>query len=225
MEEVKLEVQVRNEVGSQKIKAVRRNEDMIPGIVYGGGDGASVIKFDRRTYEKARRLHHGEILFHINIMKGKEKAQDYSAVVKEEQRDFVTGNVIHVDFKRISLKEKIEVNVPLVPSGTPIGVKNSGGALEHNLWELDITCLPTDIPEEIRVDVSALNIGDVLHVKDIQLPAGVVTEHDPETVVFSVAAPMRVEEVTEAPASTEPELIKKAKPEAAAEGAKPEKTA
>ena len=217
MEEVKLEVQIRNEVGSQRVKTVREAEDMIPGIVYGGGKEPTAVKFDRRLYEKIKREHHGEIVFHLEVMEGKEKARDYSAVVKEEQRDFVSSRVTHVDFKRISLKEKIEVKVPLIAKGTSVGVKQGGGSLDHHLWELDIVCLPTDIPEEIKVDVSALEIGDAIHVRDIQLPAGVLTKHDPETVVFSVVPPMREEEPVEAGADVEPELVKKGKSEAESE--------
>jgi large subunit ribosomal protein L25 len=85
------------------------------------------------------------------VSEGEKKMPDYSAVVKEEQHNPVSDQVVHVDFKRISLKEKIEVKVPLVVKGEPIGVKKEGGSLEHILWELDILCLPMDIPEELNI--------------------------------------------------------------------------
>ena len=213
MEEVKLEVQIRDQLGSQKVKAVRQKEDMVPGVVYGGGKGPTTIKFDCRTYEKIRRQHHGEIVFHLNVLKGEKKLRDYSAVVKEEQHGFVSGKVVHVDFKRISLKEKIEVKVPLVAQGEAVGVKRDGGSLDHVLWELDAVCLPTDIPEEIYIDVSAMEIGDSIHVSDIVLPQGIVTNHDPEAMVFSVVPPMKEEEPVEVDEDAEPEVIKKEKAE------------
>jgi len=210
MEEVKLDIQIRHEIGSQKAKAVRE-QGMIPGVVYGAGKEAGAIKIDRRTFEKIRREHHGEVVFHLNVLDGEKKVYDCSAVVKEEQHDCVTGHPVHVDFKRISLKDKIEVNVPVAAKGTPVGVKKGGGSLEHILWELDVICLPMDIPEEIVVDVSALEVGDSLHVKDIILPKGVVTEHNPDVIVFSVVTHKAEAEETPVDESTEPEVIKKEK--------------
>ncbi len=219
MEEVKIDVQIRSEVGGQKVKILRRKGEVIPGIVYGGEDKPTPVHIDRRTYERVRRQHHGEVLFHLNVMEGQKSVRDYSVIVKEEQHDFVTDKVIHVDFKRISLKEKIKVSVPLTPKGDPIGVKRDKGSLEHILWELEISCLPMDIPEEILVDVTALEIGDVICVSDIQLPPGVETKQDPESIVFSLIPPMREsEEVQTVEAGAEPEVIKKekAKPDAEA---------
>ncbi len=216
MEEVKLDVQIRQEVGGQKIRAVRR-ADMIPGVVYGGKEEPAAIKFDRRSYEKIRRQHHGEVVFHLTVLEGDKKLKDYSAIVKEEQHHFVSGSVVHVDFKRISLKEKISVKVPLTADGEPIGVRQGGGSLDHILWELDITCLPMDIPEDLKVDVTKLEIGQSIHVKDLVLPAGLSTHHDPEAIVFTVVPPRRVEEEQPAEAGdAEPELIKKKEKEGAA---------
>ncbi len=214
MKEVKLDVQIRPEIGRQQVKVVRHEQAMIPAIVYGQGKEAIAVKIDRRTYEKIRREHHGEVVFHLDILDGEKKQQDCSAVVKEEQHDCITGQPIHVDFKQISLTEKITVKVPVVAKGDPVGVKKGGGSLEHILWELDILCLPMDIPEEIAVDVSALEIGQSLHVRDIILPQGVVTEHDGEVIVFSVVALREEQELPAEPqGAAEPEVIKKEKPE------------
>lgn len=220
MEEVKLDIQIRSEIGSQRVKSVRREQGMIPGVVYGEGKEPTIVKVNRRAFEKIRREHHGEVVFHLNVMEGEKKLRDYSAVVKEEQRDCVTGVPIHVDFQRISLTDSIEVKVPVAAKGTPVGVKKGGGSLEHILWELDIVCLPMNIPEEILVDVSALEVGQVIHVRDIILPAGVVTHHEPETIVFSVVAQRGEAEEESAEGSAEPEVIKKEK--AAGTDGKPE---
>ncbi|MCA9406557.1 MAG: hypothetical protein KC684_08465, partial [Candidatus Omnitrophica bacterium] len=106
----------------------------------------------------------------------------------------------------------------VVAKGEAVGVKTDGGSLEHTLWELDVICLPTNIPNKLEVDVSHLKIGDVIHVKDILLPEGVKTKHDPEAIVFSVVPPMKEEVETEEAAPTEPEVIKEKKEKAEKEG-------
>lgn len=213
MQEIKLEVQVRDKIGTSGAKAIRR-EGAIPAVVYGGKKKPTVVEFDRRQYEHIRRHHHGELVFHLHVHEGEKKLRDYSAIVKEEQLHPVTDQVLHVDFKRISLKEEIEVSVALVATGEPIGVKRDSGSLEHGIWELDVICLPTAIPEEIKVDVSAMEIGDSIHVSDIALPAGVKTKHDPEAVAFHVAPPMKEEELEgEEEGADEPEVIKDKKDE------------
>jgi len=227
MEEIQLEVQLREEIGTRQVRRVRRREDMIPGVVYGGNRKPTLIKVDRRTYERILRQHAGEsIVFHINVMQGQTNAHDYSAIVREEQHDPVAENVVHIDFLRISLKEKIEVKVPVISKKEAVGVTKGGGSLDHVIWELDIVCLPMQIPQHIAVDVSAMQVGDAVYVKDIVLPEGVVTHHDPEAIVFSVVPPMKEEEEKkpEGEEGVEPELIKEEKEEAKEESAQqPEK--
>lgn len=220
MEEVKLDVQTRSQIGSRKVKTVRQ-ADCVPGIVYGGTRKETPIKMDRRAYERIRRLHHGEgVVFHLNVLEGEKKLRDYSAIIKEEQLNPVTDQVVHVDFKRISLKEQIEVKVSVVAKGEAIGAKRDGGSVDHVLWELSVVCLPTQIPPQLEIDVSEMEIGSSIHVKDIVLPEGVVTKHDPEAIVLSVVPPMK-EEIIEQPAEeAEPEVIGEG--EAKAEEKEPE---
>jgi large subunit ribosomal protein L25 len=116
------------------------------------------------------------------------------------------------------LTEELEVKVPIVTKGEAAGVKNDGGSLDHTIWELDIICLPTNIPEKVTIDVTELEIGDAVHIKDIVLPEGVKTKHDPEAVLVSVVPPMReVEEPVEGEEDIEPEVIKEKKEEGAEE--------
>ncbi len=223
MEEIKLDVQIRSEVGGKHIRKVRR-EDCVPAIIYGGKTKPTAVKVDRRTYEKIMRHHHGEtVLFHINVMEGDKKLRDYSAILKEEQHDPVNSSVLHIDFNCISLTEKIEVKVPIVAKGEAPGVKKDGGSLEHVLWELDVVCLPTQIPQNLSVDVSHLELNQSIHVKDITLPQGVTTKHDPDSVVFTVAPPMKEEVVVEGAeaAPTEPEVIREKKKEEGDKAAAP----
>lgn len=145
-------------------------------------------------------------------------------LVKELQTDPVRGNPLHADFLGISMTRVIAVKVPVELMGMPVGVTGKGGILEHALWELEVKCLPTAIPERITLDVSALDLGDALHVKDLKVPEGVVVETDPGQVVAMVSAPrVEVEEPVAPEVPTEPELVgRKAEPEEAEgeEGAK-----
>ena len=129
---------------------------------------------------------------------------------------------LHIDFHAVSMDEKIDAEVPLEPVGIPNGVKNFGGLLEQNVRALTIECLPKDLPDKLTVDVSALNIGDSIHVRDIALPEGVRTKIQPDLTVFSVLAPTveeePVAEVAAEGAAAGPEVIreKKEEPEAGA---------
>ncbi|VAX36876.1 LSU ribosomal protein L25p [hydrothermal vent metagenome] len=209
MEEIKLDVQIRNKIGTRRIKGLRR-EGFLPAVVYGGKRGPTTIKVDRRIYEKTMRLYRGQsVVFYMTVLEGEKKIRDYSTIVKEEQLDPVSDKLVHIDFKRIDLKEKLEIKVSLVSKGEAIGVKQDKGSLDHAMWELEVFCLPTNIPKKIEVDVSVLGIGDVIYVKDIVLPDGVITNHDPESIVFSVVPPMKEEAPTEEEA--EPEVTKEKK--------------
>ncbi len=225
MEEIKLEVQIRNRIGSRKIKSVR-SQDQIPAIVYGGKKEPTPIQVDRRSYEKIMRHHRGQnVIFNLNVLDGEKKLRDYAAIVREEQHEPVSYKLIHIDFNRIALDQIIEVKVTIETKGESVGVKKDGGSLEHVLWELDVLCLPTKIPAKIEVDVTNLKIGDAIHVKDIVLPEGVKTKHDLHAIVVTVAAPMKEDQlILQATEKVEVEVTKeKKKDEApAAAGAKSE---
>ena len=126
---------------------------------------------------------------------------------------------MHVDFQAVSATETLTASVPVEPVGEANGVKNFGGLLAQNLHEIELECLPKDLPESIQVDVSALNIGESIHIRDLVLPAGVKSTLDGDLTVFAVAEPTVAEEpaVTTAVA---PEVLKEKKPEAGAAPAK-----
>jgi large subunit ribosomal protein L25 len=147
--------------------------------------------------------------------------QSRTALVQEIQHSPVGGQIRHVDFHAISMDQMIEAEVPLEPLGTAIGVKTFGGLLEQSLRSLAIECLPGDLPDRITVDVSQLNIGDSIHVRDIQLPSGVMAKVQLDLTAFSVLAPVVEEEPVAAQAEgapAGPEVIteKKEEGEAAA---------
>ena len=210
MKEIKLDVELRNQLGTRKVKKIRR-EHFIPGVVYGGEEkNPTPIRVEKKLYEQAMKTHRGQsVIFHLNIMDGEKKLKDYSAIVREEQHNPTSDQLLHLDFQRISLKDEIDVKVPIHVHGDAVGVKKDGGSLDQMLWELDIVCLPMDIPEKIEINVEALKIGDALHVKDLVLPKGVKTKHDLEAIVVTVAAPMKEEVAVPAEGQpTEPEVMK-----------------
>lgn len=223
MEQIILEVEAREDSGRVKAKALR-DKGFIPAVVYGEGKKSQSIKVANRAL--LQLLHeHGLENVVINLsLKDDKKQKDRSCLIKEIQYDPVKGNIIHVDFNEISLTKVLKVNVPVAAKGEPAGVKQDGGSLEHVLWEIEVECLPTDIPKEIEVDVSALKIGDAIHIKDIKFPANIKVLNSPDAVVLSVAAPIKVEEVAaeaEAGTAQEPEVIKEKKEVPGAEGEAP----
>jgi large subunit ribosomal protein L25 len=222
MEEIKLDVQLRADLGKEGARKIRREEG-IPAILYGGKANPATVTVDRRTFDRITRGHRGEsVIFHINVMDKEKTVQDSPAIIKEVQHHPVSDQITHIDFARISLKEKIEVKVPVVAQGEPAGVKKGGGSLEHHLWEIKVICLPTQIPQHIEIDVSNLEINQSIFVKDLVLPEGVVAHHDPETIVVTVIPPMKEESATpaegEAATAQEPEVTKEKKKEEAPAG-------
>jgi large subunit ribosomal protein L25 len=224
MEEIILEAQIRNEIGKSKVKALKSGGG-IPAVVYSEGKEATSIKLSRHDF--LTLIHHHRLenaIITLKIKDDKKKASR-SCMIKEMQKDPVKGEIIHLDLNEISLTKAIKVNVPVATSGESIGVKQDGGAIEHILWEIEIECLPTDIPKNFEVDISALKIGDSVHVKDIKFPANIKVLSDPESVVLSIASPMKEEVAVplEGEEKQEPEVIKEKKPEPGEEPAGEEK--
>jgi large subunit ribosomal protein L25 len=189
MEEIQLEVFLREEVGSRKVKTVRK-DDFVPAVVYGGDSSPTNIKVGKKVYEKIMRAHKGEsVVFHLNVKDGEKALRDYTAILKDEQFDPVTDDVIHIDFHRISLTESVVADVPVVAEGTPIGVSADGGSLDQPMAKILVSALPETLPASIKVDVSKLKVGEIVHAKDLSLPEGVKCEQDLESIVFSVIPP------------------------------------
>jgi len=220
MEEIILDAQLRKELGRGKVKDLKE-AGLIPAVVYGRGKSPQPIKLSHREFVRLIHQHRVESAI-INLkIKDDAKQKTRPCIIKEIQYDPVKGDIAHVDFNEISLTEVIKVNVPVVSKGEPIGVKQEGGSLEHILWEIEVECLPTDIPKEIEIDVSSLKMGDSIHIKDIKFPDNVKVLSDPESIVLSVVAPMKEEApalATEEAQVQEPEVIKEKK-EVPAEGA------
>jgi large subunit ribosomal protein L25 len=217
--QVKLAAERREAIGRSAVRKLK-SRGVVPAVVYGGKDKPEPLQVSRRDISLILSHASGEnILVELEI--NGEKA-GRMAMVQEVQHSPVGGDILHVDFHAVSMDEKVEADVPLEPTGTANGVKNFGGLLEQSLRVLAVECLPRDLPDIITVDVSELNIGDSIHVRDIKLPDGVTANVQADLTVFSVLAPIVEEEVVaEAEVAAGPEVIKERKEEgeAAAPGA------
>ena len=215
--QVKLMAERRTAIGRSAVRKLKA-AGSVPAVMYGSKDKPEALQVSRRDINSLLSHAAGEnILVELEIA-GKSRL----ALVQEVQHAPLGGAVLHVDFHAVSQDEVIQADVPLEPTGTANGVKNMGGLLEQNLRSLAIECLPRDLPDVIRVDVSALDIGDSIHVREIQLPAGVTTRIQLDLTAFSVLAPTVEEEPVAAVAEVAagPEVIKEKKEEGEA-GAAP----
>jgi len=185
--------------GARKARAAGQ----IPGVVYGHGETPVPVSVDGKEFEGALRSHKGSNAIVNLSVSGK---KDVTALIRDVQYHPLSRSIIHLDFQLISLTEQIVVEVSVHFVGTPVGVKDGGGILEHLVRVLEVRCLPTAIPQSIDVDVTALNIGDNLHVRDIQVE-GFTMMTDGDVTVAAVAAPLVEEVVTPAEGAPEPEVV------------------
>lgn len=210
--QVKLSARPRTESGRNSVKQVRAR-GAVPAVIYGGKDAPANLEVSRKDIDQLLSHAVGEnILVELEIADGT-KITNRLSLIQEIQHHPVGGEILHVDFHAVSMTEEIEAEIPLEPAGEPVGVKTYGGLFQQNMRSLAIRCLPQNLPEIITVDVSALNIGESLHVKDIKLPAGVTATEDADLTVFLVSEPTVAEESSTAEAPTAPEVIKEKKPE------------
>ncbi len=222
MEKPKLSAKRRQATGSRVMRRLRRAGD-VPGIVYGKSNDPISVSVSRKELTKLlrdRQGEHGLVTLTIDADgETKTKAWEKPVLIKQFQRDPVMGEITHIDFHAIALTEHIRIKIPVELKGTSVGVKQQGGVLEHFLREIEIDCLPTQIPKQIEFDITNLNIGDAVHVRDLQTPEGSRITSDPAGVIASVLAPKaeKVEEPTDA--VTEPEVIREKKPDAEGEAA------
>jgi len=219
--QVKLKAEPRSNIGRSGVNKLRAR-GFIPAVIYGGKGKPQSLQVAARDVNAMMSQASGEnVLVELEIAG---EAPSRTALVQEVQHSPVKGDIRHVDFHAISMDQMIQAEVPLEPVGTAVGVKTFGGLLEQSLRVLAIECLPTDLPDRITVDVSQMNIGDSIHVRDIQLPAGVTPKVQPDLTAFSVVAPVVEEERAATEAEGEaagPEVIteKKEEGEAAAAAA------
>ncbi len=223
MEMRELSIQKRNGIGKGDAKRLRR-AGQIPAILYGGASPVNVAVAPRDIF---RLIHGREGSTQLLRVSFAESGESKMAIIRDMQFDPVSEDLIHVDLQEVAMDRPLQVSVAVHHVGEAIGVKDSQGILEMILREVQVSCLPGNIPAVLEADVTGLRINDVLTVRDLKAPEGVRILNDPGQAVVTVAPPA-VEEAavpttaTAAPAA-EPEVLSERKPKEEAEAEAKEK--
>jgi len=225
MKTIELDVEKRTANGKGEARRMRAR-GRIPAVVYGAGKPTVEVSVDRETLSTAFRNGAGEHAIFLLKLGGSDQSRH--AMIKELQRDPVSRSPMHIDFVRVMMDTKIRVKVSIEVLGTAKGVKTEGGILDFVTREVEVECLPGNIPAHLPIDVAELSIGDALRVSQIPTIEGVTIVDDPDKVLVHVTHPTREAEPTvaaaeAAPEITEPEVLKKGKVATAEEEAAPEK--
>jgi large subunit ribosomal protein L25 len=218
MATAQLSASTRSTVGKGAARTLR-SAGQIPAVIYGHAREPQALTIPTREFEKLlERVSAESTVIELNLAGGVART-----LIREIQRHPYKKQILHIDFQELVAGEKVSVNVPIVLTGIPDGVRVSGGILSQVMSELTIRVDPVNIPRRIEADVTSVQIGHSLHVSDLKVPEGVEVLDDPDTTVAVVSAP-KVEaepvpaEVEGAEATAEPELIRKTKEEGEAEG-------
>jgi large subunit ribosomal protein L25 len=168
---ITLTATVRTDVGKGASRRLRRLEDKVPAIIYGGEIEPQKLTLSGNEIFKASQVE----AFYSQVLDVAVDGKVQPAVIRDLQRNPASGRIQHIDFQRISADKEINVNVPLhfINEAACVGVKMSGGTLTHNLTEVEITCLPANLPEFIEVDMLEVEAGSSVHLSDLKLPEGV----------------------------------------------------
>lgn len=205
MEKHSIEAELRTKTGKGAARQIRRN-GLIPGVVYGRGNDPRSIKVDPLDIEK---LLHSNAIFDLTFVGEDGKEDEATVIIKDYQKDIIKQDLLHVDFQFISMDEKITVSVPMHLEGEAAGVRD-GGVLQQLLREIEIDALPGEIPEEITIDISELEVGESLSVVDLELPEGIDLVTEKDEVIVTVVTPTELieeEEEEEEEEFLEPEVI------------------
>ncbi len=199
-------------------KAVRAN-GRIPAVIYGKHNPPQNIEIDAEQFDELVHAAHSEVILVDLAVEGDSRGTRL-ALVQDVQHHPLLDTTLHIDLHEVKADELVTLEVPVEAVGTPDGVKNGGGTLEHVRFKLKVRALPGNLPEQINVDVSALKVGQTLHIGEITAPEGVEIRGDKKIPVFAVAAPVTEAEEAAAPAvgaeAKQPEMIKEKKADDAA---------
>ena len=204
METQQLQVKIKEDTGSLKARK-HRVSGLIPAILYGHKQESMMFLLNEKEFSTVLNTE-------AKMVNLKWNGSEEIALIKDVQFDTFGRKILHVDFVRIALTEKVTTHVPVVLYGTSQGVKE-GGILDHALKEIEIECLPTEIPKNIRINISELAIGNTIHISDLELPANAKVLGNPDAIVVSVHFAAEEKETPEEEASSEPEKISARKPE------------
>lgn len=206
-----MKVKERKEIGTRKVNNLRK-EGWIPGIIYGHGEKSKPIMIAEEELKNTLHQLHSEATLITLDYEGK----NLQVLMREISRNPLTEKPVHVDFQHIHEDEEVSVHIVLDFQGKPLGVEE-GGVLNIEHRDLIVRCLPKDIPENIVVDVSSLEIGDSIHIRDLGIPEGAKVEEDPSSTVVNILSPRKIVEVAPAEeelligeeGAEEPEVISK----------------
>ncbi len=215
MEKFELKVTVRNTTGNSPARELRRGGHM-PAVLYGPQTDPILLTVNIREFEQIiKKSNIGSIILNLVIQNGKKITKP--AMIKELQSHPVSGNLLHVDFYEIDMQRKINVMIPVVTKGISKGVE-LGGMMQIVRREIEVLCMPGDIPESIEIDITDLDIGDSLHVEEIPLGDNIEIPADVNFTVVTVLSPKveAIEEEEEAEEVVEGEAVEE---EAAGEAA------
>jgi large subunit ribosomal protein L25 len=209
-----MKASTRKELGSRAVRRLR-DKGLIPGIIYGHNEEPVPVTLSEHDLELA--LQHGERLLEVDV-----DGKSQNVLVKDVQWDTFGQIVIHVDLFRVSLDDRVEVTVPVVLRGTPAG-EADGGVIRQAITDVSIECPVAGIPDEIRVMITHLNVGESIQLKDIALGEGLTLLDDPDSVLCSCAVIAEEVEVAAEEEEAEPEIIGEEKegeeePEAQSQG-------
>ncbi len=208
MNQVSLKARQRTDTGKQVAKTLRR-DGSLPAVVYGSGEASTPLVFDYREFEGFLRKTRGEsVVINLEI----EGMEDKKALLRDIQRDYLRNQLLHADFQQIRMSDTITTEVSLVMIGEPIGVTRDGGVLDQSLRVIEISCVASEIPEHLEVDIANLSMGETIHVSDLSFE-NVEIETDGEVAVVSVLTPMAEEPEEEEVdlEQEEPEIIGQAR--------------
>ncbi|WP_263373578.1 50S ribosomal protein L25 [Granulicella aggregans] len=187
----------------------------IPAVVYGAGQDAVAVTVDPKVITKILHSESGHnTIFDLNV----EGASPVKAMIVDWQNEPIKGKLLHIDLKRIAMNKAMRVSVPVVLVGIPVGVKAQGGVLEHVMREVEIECLPNDIPSHLDIDVTGLELYGVIHLSDLPHSGSIKYLGEENATVAHVVA-TKEEAVAEPVAAAEPEVAKKGKTDAPAAAA------
>lgn len=216
--QVQLSARPRSESGRNAVKRVRARGS-VPAVIYGQKTTPANLEVSRRDLEALlSRAVSENILVELQIEDGANKSSQLS-LIQEVQHHPIARTILHVDFQAVSATEEITADVTIEPTGEADGVKNFGGLLEQSIRSIEVRCLPQNLPEVFAVDVSSLKVGDAIHIRDLQLPAGVTATADPDLTVFIVAESTVASPTTSTEAAS-PEVLKEKKADDGAEAKK-----
>ena len=196
MNDFTLNAQVRSDLGKGASRRLRRNASLVPAVIYGGDKAPQSISLLLKDLTKMLET---EASF-SHVLTLNVDGQNESVLIKALQRHPAKGFVMHADFVRVVAGHKLTATVPLhfINQETSVGVKQQGGEILHNINEVEVSCLPQDLPEFIEVDMAQVEVGQVLHMTDIKLPKGVelvALAHGSDLPVASIHLPrVRVED-------------------------------